>query len=159
MVLLIASSVANIQHWNPCTLSEFDSLIHGSPWMALCDLILFHVVLNRFEKQYDPIYVLNWMREHPMVPVFACVVYGVLIVWGQHVMAKREPWNWRRTMALWNLSLSLFSWFGMFRTAPQLVHNLYHMSVRDNLCLDPRATYGSGSTGLWVQLFILSKFP
>ena len=99
------------------------------------------------------------MREHPMVPVFACVVYGILIVWGQHAMAKREPWNWRRTMAMWNLSLSLFSWFGMFRTAPQLAHNLYHMSVRDNLCLDPRATYGSGSTGLWVQLFILSKFP
>ena len=28
-----------------------------------------------------------------------------------------------------------------------------------NLCLDPRSMYGSGSTGLWVQLFILSKLP
>ena len=62
-------------------------------------------------------------------------------------------------MAAWNLGLSLFSWMGMFRTLPQLLHNLTTMSIRDNLCLDPTETYGSGSTGLWVQLFILSKFP
>lgn len=99
------------------------------------------------------------MRDHPMVPVFACVAYGVLIVLGQHVMSKRPAWDWRRAMAFWNLSLSVFSGIGMLRTAPQLAHNLYTMSIRDNLCLDPRSTYGSGSTGLWVQLFILSKFP
>jgi len=104
--------------------------------------------------------------------------------------------------------LSVFSWIGMARTLPQLLHNLYYMSVRDNLCMDrkyltlvsfslsvdseaeecdkfafhttfaslslahpaflvvfaiatttARVTYGSGSTGLWVQLFVLSKFP
>jgi len=112
-----------------------------------------------FEKEYDPLPVLQWMQQNSMVPVFACAAYGALILWGQHAMSKREPWNWRRTMAVWNLGLSVFSWIGMFRTLPQLAHNLYYMSFRDNLCLDPRATYGSGSTGLWVQLFILSKFP
>jgi elongation of very long chain fatty acids protein 6 len=94
-----------------------------------------------------------------MVPVFGVVAYVALILWGQHAMKNREPWNWRRAMAIWNLSLSVFSGIGMLRTAPQLAHNLFSMSVRDNLCLDPRSTYGSGSTGLWVQLFILSKFP
>lgn len=103
--------------------------------------------------------VLNWMRDHPMVPIFAVTLYCVLIFGGQHLMRNKPAWNWRRSMAVWNLSLSLFSWFGMFRTLPQLMHNLYYMSVRDNLCLDPRVTYGSGSSGLWVQLFILSKFP
>lgn len=112
-----------------------------------------------FEKNYDPIAVLNWMRDHPLIPVFTCVAYGALILLGQHAMASREAWKWRRAMAIWNFSLSAFSWIGMFRTLPQLVHNLYYMSVRDNFCVDPRMTYGSGSTGLWVQLFILSKFP
>jgi elongation of very long chain fatty acids protein 6 len=74
-------------------------------------------------------------------------------------MRNRQAWNWRNSMALWNLGLSLFSWIGMFRTAPQLGHNLMTMSLRDNFCLDPRSSYGSGSTGLWVQLFVLSKFP
>jgi hypothetical protein len=34
-----------------------------------------------------------------------------------------------------------------------------HYSWKENFCMDPESSYGSGSTGLWVQLFILSKFP
>jgi hypothetical protein len=71
-----------------------------------------------------------------MVPVGAVVLYGILILVGQYVMQSKQSWNWRRTMAFWNLGLSVFSWIGMSRTAPQLLHNLYYMSVRDNLCLD-----------------------
>lgn len=112
-----------------------------------------------FEKNYDPIPVLDWMRYHPMVPIAAVVAYGILITIGQYAMRNREPFNFRWLMAFWNLSLSLFSWIGMFRTLPQLMHNLYFMSFRDNLCLDPKITFGSGSSGLWVQLFVLSKFP
>lgn len=112
-----------------------------------------------FEKFYDPAGVLHWMQAHPMVPVIACLLYGVLIVSGQAYFETRPRWNWRFTMASWNLCLSLFSMMGLIRTLPQLIHNLTHLSFQDNLCADPRITYGSGSTGLWVQLFILSKFP
>jgi hypothetical protein len=155
---LTASFPVYILHWSLFILSEFDdhlSYTLNVRWDALT-LLLYTL---RFEKAYDPIHVLNWMRDHPMVPVYACLVYVALIFGGQHIMKDRQAWNWRHSMAMWNLSLSVFSWIGMARTAPQLAHNLYYMSIRDNLCLDPRATYGSGSSGLWVQLFILSKFP
>ena len=134
-------------------------LLFGSPSLRFifCPDQLFHQ--HRFERKYDPVPLLDLMSEHPLVPLVAVLVYGLLIVWGQHYMSTRPAWNWRKAMAMWNLSLSLFSWFGMFRTLPHLLHNLYYMSFRDNLCMDPRTTYGSGSTGLWVQLFILSKFP
>eukprot|EP00540_Astrosyne_radiata_P008096 CAMPEP_0116845442 /NCGR_PEP_ID=MMETSP0418-20121206/13269_1 /TAXON_ID=1158023 /ORGANISM="Astrosyne radiata, Strain 13vi08-1A" /LENGTH=237 /DNA_ID=CAMNT_0004476553 /DNA_START=109 /DNA_END=822 /DNA_ORIENTATION=+ len=89
----------------------------------------------------------------------ACIVYGVLIVLGQRLMKDQESWRWRKAMAAWNLFLAVFSGIGMMRTLPQLVYNLSTMSIRDNMCMDPRVTYGSGSTGLWVQLFILSKIP
>ena len=114
---------------------------------------------NSFEKKYDPIPVLNWMRDHPIVPIVGVMLYGVLIFLGQYMLKDKESWKWRNTLATWNLFLSAFSTIGMLRTAPQLVHNLTTLSLRDNLCTDPRVTYGSGSTGLWVQLFILSKFP
>lgn len=119
------------------------------------------VVLCRcsFEKKYDPADVLHAMQDRPWVPIAACILYGLFIVAGQAAFANRPRLNWRYTMACWNLLLSTFSFVGMFRTFPQLVHNLTTMSLRDNLCSDPRVTYGSGSTGLWVQLFILSKFP
>jgi len=112
-----------------------------------------------FEKKYDPVPVLQWMQDHPMVPVAGCLLYGIFIVGGQFYFDSRPRLNWRYTMACWNLLLSTFSFIGMMRTLPHLIHNLSTMSLRDNLCHDPRSTYGSGSTGLWVQLFILSKFP
>ena len=79
---------------------------------------------ERFEKKYDPIPVLEWMRNHPIVPMVAVVLYATLIFGGQHMMRNKKPWNMRGLMALWNLSLSVFSWIGMFRTLPQLAHNL-----------------------------------
>jgi elongation of very long chain fatty acids protein 6 len=94
-----------------------------------------------------------------MLPVAAVALYAVLIFGGQYAMRNKPAGQWRNTLAVWNLGLSAFSWIGMARTLPQLVHNLSTMSLRDNFCLDPRTSYGSGSTGLWVQLFILSKFP
>ena len=118
---------------------------------------LFHD--NSFEKKYDPIPVLNWMRDHPIVPIFGVILYGILICLGQYFLKDQDSWKWRNSLAVWNLFLSVFSTIGMLRTAPQLLHNLTTLSLRDNLCTDPRITYGSGSTGLWVQLFILSKFP
>jgi elongation of very long chain fatty acids protein 6 len=99
------------------------------------------------------------MQTHNFVPIVACFLYAALVVLGRRVFRSLDRCHWRLTLASWNVALSLFSTMGMLRTAPQLLHNLTHMSLHDNLCVDPRATYGSGSTGLWVQLFIISKFP
>jgi hypothetical protein len=112
-----------------------------------------------FEKFYDPVSSLVWMQERPMIPIWACLIYVAGIVAGRAYFAKRDAWSWRGALAFWNLGLSLFSWIGAFRTAPQLYYNLTTYPLRSNLCDDPAALYGSGSTGLWVQLFILSKFP
>lgn len=116
-------------------------------------------LFRRAEKFYDPVPVLEWMRAHSWVPIAACVLYGALILAGQSYFATRPRLNWRFTMAAWNLFLATFSFIGMIRVAPQLLHNLTTMSIRDNLCSEPQMTYGSGSSGLWTQLFVLSKFP
>merc|ERR1712157_61648 len=85
--------------------------------------------------------------------------YGVLIWSGQSYFKNRDRLNWRYTLAAWNLFLCVFSTIGAIRTVPNLFHNMLYLSANENVCGDPRANYGSGSTGLWVQLFILSKFP
>jgi len=94
-----------------------------------------------------------------MVPILAVVLYGVFIMAGRSYFNGRPAWNWRNSMALWNLGLSLFSAIGFCRVFPQLVHDFYNYSVTENFCFDPESFYGSGATGLWVQLFVLSKFP
>lgn len=112
-----------------------------------------------WEKYYDPIPAISWMRERPFIPLMTVALYGILIIAGTKYMKNREAWKWRKILAAWNLFLSVFSWIGAFRTFPTLIYNLYSMPLRDSFCKDPVITHGSGSTGLWVCLFILSKIP
>lgn len=112
-----------------------------------------------FEKFYDATFLFEWMRDRPLLPIVACVLYGIAIVVGRAYFSTRPAWSWRRALAMWNLSLALFSTAGAFRLVPHLIHNLTSYPFRELLCSDPRLMYAGGSTGLWLQLFILSKFP
>mmetsp|Transcript_15062 Transcript_15062/g.41701 ORF Transcript_15062/g.41701 Transcript_15062/m.41701 type:complete len:171 (-) Transcript_15062:1033-1545(-) len=114
---------------------------------------------TRTEMNYDPVIARDWMVNNPWVPILAILLYGVGCTMGRQFFRERTAWNWRRTMALWNLGLSTFSFLGFLRTSPQLLHNILHYTIADNLCFDPESSFGSGSTGLWVQLFCLSKIP
>jgi elongation of very long chain fatty acids protein 6 len=114
----------------------------------------------RTEINFDPAPIRNWMVANPSVPIIAVVLYAVFIVYGQQVYFKDRPaWNWRSIMALWNLGLSVFSFIGFVRVLPHLIHNFTNYTLKENFCNDPESHYGSGSTGLWLMLFILSKFP
>ena len=99
------------------------------------------------------------MESHSFVPIVAIIVYCIAILAGKAYFANRERWHWRYTLAVWNFGLSSFSFIGMSRTLPHLLHMLGTLSLKETICCDPVRTYGGGSTGLWVQLFILSKFP
>jgi len=112
-----------------------------------------------FEKFYDPAEMAGLMQRAPMFPVWACAFYLLAITLGRAHMARNPAWSWRKVLAAWNFSLSLFSTIGALRTAPHLLHHLASYPLRDVFCGDAREMFGSGSTGLWVQLFILSKFP
>lgn len=106
-----------------------------------------------------PTEIHRWMGEHPEYPIVAVLLYAALIFGGRSYFESRQPLNWRGTMAMWNLGLAVFSGIGVFRTMPQLLHNLMHYNMQEIFCYDPESQFGSGSTGIWVLLFILSKFP
>lgn len=114
---------------------------------------------DRWEIGYDPVAVRDRMVKSPWVPILACLLYGLLIVVGQAHFSTRPPWNFRRLLAVWNFGLSVFSFIGFIRVLPAIGHLWTHYGWQENFCMDPESHYGSGSTGLWVQLFILSKFP
>lgn len=124
-----------------------------------CQYPLFRSFYSKYEVEFQTLYGLRWMQSHPILPLVIVSVYGIAIFAGQRYMKNRPAWDWRRSMALWNFSLSLFSFMGMARTVPILLHNLTTKSIRDNMCNDAETSYGSGSTGLWIQLFVFSKVP
>jgi hypothetical protein len=100
------------------------------------------------------------MRQHPEVPIAFVVLYGAAILAGRAHFRRSERWNWQKPLAAWNLGLSLFSLAGFVRVFPVVLHHITHYTWRENFCMDPESHYGSGPpSGLWVQLFILSKIP
>lgn len=58
-----------------------------------------------------------------------------------------------------NLCLSIFSFYGVTRTMPQLLHYIVTRDFKDVVCTEPTLSYGHGACGLATQLFILSKIP
>lgn len=113
------------------------------------------------ETKFDPVYIRDWMVGHPVVPIVAVSLYVIGIIYGRffYFTTKRAAWNWRTSLAAWNFGLSLFSFIGLVRVLPTQLHNLTHYTWKENFCMDPESQFGSGSTGLWILLFILSKIP
>jgi len=94
-----------------------------------------------------------------LLPPMIVALYLSSIFFGQRYMKDQKPWEWKKKLALWNLFLSLFSFMGMVRMVPPLIYMSQTKSIRSNMCDDPYATWLAGSTGTWVQFFILSKIP
>lgn len=110
------------------------------------------------EKCFDSVTVLNWAEDNPVYPIAAVIIYGVVIYSGQRWMKERQAFSWKFAMGAWNLLLCVFSFGCMVRVIPHMMHNLAMGEPRDILCTSPEKTYGYGSTGLWITLFVLSKF-
>ena len=114
---------------------------------------------KRFELNYDPVGPRDWMKANFWIPVTCAIIYAIAIFWGRSYFAQRPAWNWRVPLAWWNFGLSLFSTIGFLRVAPFVLFNVYSYTWRENCCFDPESHVGSGETGFWSQMFVLSKIP
>eukprot|EP00667_Euglena_gracilis_P014097 EG_transcript_14586 len=111
------------------------------------------------ETVYDPVPVHQWMISHPGFPFIAISLYLCLCYFGPKYMNDLKPFNLKYSLVLWNGALSLFSLVGTLRTVPHLLWLLTNTPFRDTVCRCPYQHWGSGATGMWIQFFILSKFP
>lgn len=113
-----------------------------------------------FEKNFDPLpYFSIFTSTWPTLPLVVVGLYYLMIKLGTRVMRDRQPFKWKFALASWNLLLCMFSFVGMLRTMPHLIHNLSHYSHYDSFCQPALQSYGTGPCGLWVMLFIISKVP
>jgi len=89
----------------------------------------------------------------------AVVLYMVFCYFGQKYMATRKPFGLEKSLAVWNLFLSVFSAYGAIRTVPHMLHRIATVPFEETVCESPHTAYGAGACGLAVQLFIISKLP
>jgi len=114
---------------------------------------------TELESSYEPDDVQDWMIANPWVPLAAVLVYLVFCVAGSRLMKNMKAFDFKISLAVWNLMLATFSFWGMCRTVPHLYYEIFYKGFQRSICETPAVDWGSGATGLAVQMFILSKFP
>lgn len=61
-----------------------------------------------------------WHRDHAEIPVFVLALYLAFIFNVPKYMENRKPFELRPILAVWNLSLAVFSAIGAYRMIPFL---------------------------------------
>jgi len=75
------------------------------------------------------------------------LLYIIAIFIGRIWMVKRnEKYELRKSLVIWNVILTIFSFWGACRCIPELIHSLTHHGVFHSIC-DP--SFKKGITGLW----------
>lgn len=88
----------------------------------------------QWENEFNAWALGNFAERYMHVAFLIAAGYLAFLVLGQKFMAGREKFQLRGFMQLWNLLLSVFSFFGFIRTAPHLLHSIttrgFYFSVR-----------------------------
>lgn len=110
------------------------------------------------EKEFHPdIFIKFATITWPYLPLFIAFVYTAFIMLTPQMMKTRKAFSLHKSLTIWNLLLTIFSFCGMIRTLPHLIHLLYVIPFRDVLCLPHNVIYNQGPCGVWKMLFFFSK--
>lgn len=129
--------------------------------MSQADLLLYagEFLATPLEYNFVNKATVNFARTYWQIPLVLTAFYAAFCYFGTKVMVNHKAVNCKSALALWNCFLCLFSFLGMWRTLPRLLSMLLTLPVADTMCVSPAETWGNGSTGFWVMLFIFSKVP
>jgi len=100
--------------------------------------------------------VMVYHNSHLELPVFAVSMYLVFIFYVPDTVRK-GGYNLKSIMAVWNLFLAVFSIIGATRLVPQLLTYILRDGLVASMCNYPASSL-PGPAGLWMMLFIYSKF-
>lgn len=89
------------------------------------DWPLLRSAYTDFEINFNAWGFVNFAERYMNVAFIICAVYLAFCLFGQKIMANREPFKLKGALQLWNLLLSVFSFIGFFRTAPHLLNAVY----------------------------------
>ncbi|CAF4712331.1 unnamed protein product, partial [Rotaria magnacalcarata] len=130
-----------------------------TPWV-LDPIGIHHPFVFDFEKKFfDKTYahnIYNWMNKWWWLSIVYSIIYVGFIYYGRSLMEKRERFELRLPLILWNVALASFSIFGMIRCVPEMIYGIDKRGLQYTIC-DNSNIYGV--TGFWITIFCISKVP
>jgi len=144
------------------TLDELYANVAFQPSPVQADLVassIFHKEANT--ATWDGIAWTLWTSENWTIPLVAVALYLLMLLLLIPFMRDRKPINKayiNPVVAAWNLGLSLFSFWGLYWTAPHLYSFLVapEHGFRATVCYSAQ-WYGHGYCGKAMAFFIYSK--
>jgi len=121
--------------------------------------------IREWEASSSTDFFIKYATEHVELPIFAVAIYVVMVFYVPGILPEKFGKTWmyvlRKLWALWNLLLSVFSVIGVTRTVPYLFTAVQNHGFVYTLCENPVKWWGQdgNATGLWIVLFVFSKFP
>lgn len=137
---------------------------------ASTDLALHSENRTQLESWVDYLYPFGWETEFAgaylssrcrvwwWASYVASSLYLIGLWVGTSSMKDRPAFKLDTILAVWNLLLAVFSFIGMVRTVPHLIMVFSNYGFEYTVCRAALVSYGSGASGLWVALFIFSKY-
>ncbi|XP_060795183.1 elongation of very long chain fatty acids protein 6-like isoform X1 [Neoarius graeffei] len=110
-----------------------------------------------FERRFDEKVAFKWFEENWTVSFVLCALYAVVIFLGRSLMRDRQKLDLRVPLALWSLSLAVFSIIGTVRTGSYMLHLLGAGGFRQTVC--DTSFYSAPIIKFWAYAFVLSKVP
>lgn len=89
----------------------------------------------KFEEDFDTLEKRRWMKENWMISFYYIGAYMIVIYCGQLYMQYRPRFELRIPLFMWNVFLALFSWWGAYRSAPELLYVLNQYGFRYSVCI------------------------
>jgi hypothetical protein len=119
-----------LPHFHSLTLPPHPQLFQHYP--------VLDPLYTQYEKNFHAnTYVTFAQDTWPVLPLALCGLYALMIIIGTKVMASRPKHEWKTALACWNLLLSVFSFCGMLRTVPHLLHNVATLPFKVGTSLLP----------------------
>ncbi len=114
---------------------------------------------SEYEKNFDSRKSVKFASENIKLPFLIVGLYLILTIQGIKFMKNRQPINLTNYLAIWNALLCIFSFIGSVRTIPELLNQLSYKELDITICSPSKESWGNGTTGFWVMLFVYSKIP
>lgn len=107
----------------------------------------------------------NWLGSHMDYSIYCATAYLVFVFACPPYVEKYFPatktsvYILKKMWMVWNLLVSVFSFYGATRVVPSAISNLKNLSLHDSMCKFQPEQFYETNVGFAMALFAVSKLP
>jgi len=110
---------------------------------------LFSLIIN-----WDSSYGMKWMQNKWHYSVYISMIYVCTTFMLKSKMESKEPFRLRKSLALWNIALSIFSMTGTYFMLPELLDAIFNHSFYHSVCILDASLLLSKSSLMLVYTYL-----